>query len=41
MGPSSRAALVIASEISTQMITDLRSDLDTYRNRLDELGRFL
>jgi len=24
-----------------QMITDLRSDLDTYRNRLDELGRFL
>lgn len=41
MGPSSRAALVIASEIREQMITDLRSDLDTYRNRLDELGRFL
>jgi hypothetical protein len=24
-----------------QTMTDLRSDLITYRNRLDELGRFL
>jgi hypothetical protein len=23
------------------MITELRDSLDTYRNRLDELGRFL
>ncbi|MBB4638619.1 hypothetical protein FHS01_004682 [Longimicrobium terrae] len=40
MGPLSRAALVVATNRLT-MSNNLRTDLETYRNRLDELGRFL
>jgi hypothetical protein len=41
MGPSSRAALVIGVIFSIGNMADLHEDLNTYRDRLDELGRFL
>lgn len=39
--PGRPLSLPVKNLDAQPMSTDLRSDLDTYRNRLDELGRFL